>query len=87
MAVAIGGIGSIWGGLLGAGVVIAFPEVFRQFAQARLLFFGVVLVLIMVLRPQGVWPETGLNLRRWAGSAGRFLEGAFSRGERRKRAP
>jgi ABC-type branched-subunit amino acid transport system permease subunit len=87
MAVSIGGIGSIWGGLLGAGVVIAFPEVFRQFAQARLLFFGVVLVLIMVLRPQGVWPETGLNLRRSASSFGRFVEGTLSRAGRRKGAP
>lgn len=66
MAVSIGGIGSIWGGLLGAGIVVAFPEVFRQFAQARLLVFGVVLVLIMVLRPQGVWPESGLGLERAA---------------------
>jgi branched-chain amino acid transport system permease protein len=64
MAVSIGGIGSIWGALLGAGVVVAFPEVFRQFAQARLLFFGVLLVVIMVLRPKGLWPETGLGLRR-----------------------
>jgi branched-chain amino acid transport system permease protein len=66
MAVAIGGIGSIWGALLGAGVVIAFPEVFRQFAQARLLVFGVALVLVMMLRPQGVWPETGLGVERVA---------------------
>lgn len=64
MAVSIGGIGSIWGALLGAGVVIAFPEVFRQFAQARLLVFGIALVLVMVLRPQGIWPENGLGLGR-----------------------
>lgn len=69
MAVSIGGMGSVWGALLGAGVVIAFPEIFRQFAQARLLVFGVVLVVVMVLRPQGAWPEGGLELRRagrWA---------------------
>ncbi len=66
MAVSIGGIGSIWGALLGAGVVIAFPEVFRQFAQARLLVFGIALVLVMVLRPQGVWPENGIGWRRLA---------------------
>jgi len=64
MAVAIGGMGSIWGALLGAGVVVAFPEVFRQFAAARLLVFGLLLVVLMVLRPKGVWPETGLGLRR-----------------------
>ena len=42
MAVAMGGIGSIWGALLGAGVVIASPEIFRQFASARLLVFGLL---------------------------------------------
>lgn len=73
MAVAMGGIGSIWGALLGAGVVIAFPEVFRQFAAARLLVFGVVLVVIMVLRPQGIWPETGLGLERRARSLARAV--------------
>lgn len=66
MAVSIGGMGSVWGALLGAGIVIAFPEVFRQFAQARLLVFGLVLVAIMVLRPQGVWPEGGLAFGRRA---------------------
>ncbi len=78
MAVSIGGMGSVWGALLGAGVVIAFPEIFRQFAQARLLVFGIVLVVIMVLRPQGVWPEGGLGLARrarpvWAWARGMWV--------------
>ncbi len=67
MAVSIGGTGSLWGALLGAGVVVAFPELFRQFAQARLLVFGIALVLIMILRPQGIWPETGIGVRRLGG--------------------
>ncbi len=71
MAVSMGGMGSIWGALLGAGAVVAFPEVFRQFAQARLLVFGVALVLVMVLRPQGIWPEEGLRLGRLKQSARR----------------
>lgn len=85
MAVAIGGMGSIWGAMLGAAVVIAFPEVFREFAQARLLFFGVLLVVIMVMRPQGVWPESGLGLgqlRRMVTALGRHAHrGAGGQGE------
>jgi branched-chain amino acid transport system permease protein len=70
MAVSIGGMGSVWGALFGAGVVIAFPEIFRQFSQARLLVFGFALVLIMVLRPQGAWPESGLGLGKlWRSAA------------------
>jgi branched-chain amino acid transport system permease protein len=57
MAVAIGGLGSIWGVMFGAAVVEIFPEVFRSFAQARLLVFGVLLVILMVGRPRGLFPE------------------------------
>ena len=57
MAVAIGGLGSIWGVMFGAAVVEIFPEVFRSFAQARLLVFGIALVILMVVRPRGLFPE------------------------------
>ena len=70
MAVSIGGMGSLAGALLGAGVVVAGPEVLRAFAQARLLVFGLVLVIMMMARPQGVWPEGGLGLRRILASLG-----------------
>ena len=56
-------------------MVIASPEIFRQFASARLLVFGVLLVLIMVLRPQGMWPETGLGLERRARSVASSVRG------------
>jgi branched-chain amino acid transport system permease protein len=77
MAVSIGGMGSIWGALLGAAAVVGFPELFRGFAQARLLVFGVALVLIMMARPQGVWPENGLGLARLAASARRRIAKAL----------
>lgn len=64
MAVSIGGMGSLAGALFGALVVMAGPEVLRAFSQARLLVFGLVLVVMMMARPQGVWPEGGLGLRR-----------------------
>ena len=70
MAVAIGGLGSIWGVMFGAAVVEIFPEVFRSFAQARLLVFGVALVILMVVRPRGLFPERafhgfGSRIRTW----------------------
>ncbi len=61
MAVAIGGLGSIWGVMFGAAVVEIFPEVFRSFAQARLLVFGVALVILMVVRPRGLFPERAFH--------------------------
>ncbi len=55
--VLLGGMGSIPGNLIGAGVVVLFPEIFRQFASYKLLFFGAALVLMMIFRPGGTWPR------------------------------
>ncbi len=77
MAVAIGGLGSIWGAMFGAAVVEIFPEVFRSFAQARLLVFGIALVVLMVVRPRGLFPERafhGLGARVRARLARRSAE-------------
>jgi len=72
MAVAIGGMGSVWGAILGGGIVVILPEAFRQFSQARLLVFGFMLIVIMMTRPQGLFPEGGFR-------------GTFSRLRRRTR--
>jgi len=55
--VLIGGLGSIPGTLLGAVVVVIFPEIFRWFASYRLLFFGGALILMMIFRPEGILPR------------------------------
>ncbi len=52
--VVLGGMGSIAGIILGAFLLITLPEVFRDFADYRMLGFGVALVLMMVFRPQGL---------------------------------
>lgn len=57
LAVVLGGMGKIPGVILGAFAVVAFPEVFRGIGQYRMLIFGVVLLIIMIYRPQGLWPE------------------------------
>lgn len=55
--VLLGGLGSIPGNLLGAAIIVVFPEIFRQFASYRLLFFGAALVAMMVFRPGGILPR------------------------------
>jgi len=52
--VVLGGMGSIPGIILGAFLLIALPEVFRDFQDYRMLAFGVALVLMMIFRPQGL---------------------------------
>ncbi|MEN3185350.1 MAG: branched-chain amino acid ABC transporter ATP-binding protein/permease [Atribacterota bacterium] len=55
--VLLGGLGSIPGTLLGAAAVVIFPEIFRQFASFRLLFFGLALMVMMIFRPGGLLPR------------------------------
>jgi branched-chain amino acid transport system permease protein len=52
--VVLGGMGSILGIVLGAFMLIALPELFREFQDYRMLAFGVALVLMMIFRPQGL---------------------------------
>jgi branched-chain amino acid transport system permease protein len=54
--VILGGAGSIPGMLLGAFLIIGMPEVFRQFATARMLIFGAAMVAMMIFRTQGLLP-------------------------------
>lgn len=52
--VVLGGMGSIPGIILGALLLIALPEVFRDFQDYRMLAFGAALVVMMIFRPQGL---------------------------------
>jgi branched-chain amino acid transport system permease protein len=55
-AVVVGGAGNRWGVILGAIIVSYLPEIFRPFADYRVLVFGVLLVLLANFRPQGLVP-------------------------------
>ncbi len=59
MIVILGGAGSMAGILLAAFLVIGLPELFREFSGARMLVFGLVMMVMMVVRPQGLWPARG----------------------------
>ncbi len=54
--VILGGAGSIEGVLLGAFLIIGLPEIFRGLADARMLFFGAAMIVMMIFRPEGLIP-------------------------------
>jgi branched-chain amino acid transport system permease protein len=56
-AVVLGGSGNIPGVMLGAFLIAWLPERFRVFQDYRVLLFGAALVLMMALRPEGLWPS------------------------------
>jgi branched-chain amino acid transport system permease protein len=55
--VVIGGMGSIAGAIVGSAVVVLLPEIFRGFEDYRFFAFGIVIVLMMIFRPQGLLPS------------------------------
>lgn len=57
LGVVLGGMGKIPGVVCGAAVLVLFPEIFRGIGPMRLLVFGIVMLFIMLYRPQGIWPE------------------------------
>jgi branched-chain amino acid transport system permease protein len=56
LVVIIGGMGSRPGVMLGAVIIVALPEVLRGMQNYRGLAFAIALILIVILRPQGLWP-------------------------------
>jgi branched-chain amino acid transport system permease protein len=67
--VILGGMGSVVGVMLGATIIVALPEIFRDLSVYRLLAFGLMLMLLMIFRPQGLLPA------RWgSGRAARAPE-------------
>src|SRR5215471_156170 len=52
--IVVGGLGSISGSVLGAILVTVTLEVFRGFGPFRLVMFAILLILIMIYRPQGL---------------------------------
>ncbi len=77
--IVIGGMGSMTGAILGAIIVTLLPEVLRQlpdiqigattfkFADLRLVIFALILILTMIIRPQGILgtAEIGTFLKRF----------------------
>ena len=54
--VVLGGMGSIVGVSLAALVLTLMPEYLRAFSEYRMLIFGLLMVTMMVFRPQGIIP-------------------------------
>jgi branched-chain amino acid transport system permease protein len=61
----LGGIGGLAGPVLGAGIITVLPEALRGLAGYRLMVNGVILVLIVLFLPRGIWDPA--RFRRWLG--------------------
>ena len=66
--VIIGGTGSLTGSILGAAFLSSLPEMMRQFSQYRMLAYSVVLILVMIFRPGGIFGGWEFSLKQLASS-------------------
>jgi branched-chain amino acid transport system permease protein len=68
----LGGLGSIVGSVLGAITLTVLPELLRQFDQYRMVIYSILLIVLMITRPQGLLggidPFKGWRARRKAKS-------------------
>ena len=61
----VGGAGYVWGGVLGAAIVVVLKEVLQSYlplllhgeGELEIIVFGVLLVALLQLAPAGVWPH------------------------------
>jgi branched-chain amino acid transport system permease protein len=65
----VGGLGSLFGPLLGAVVLVPLTELLRsllggRLAGVHLIVYGVILILVMRLAPQGLWGLALSSIRR-----------------------
>lgn len=69
--VVFGGLGSMSGCLIGTTILTLVTELFRPISQYRMLVYGLVLVFVMVLRPEGIMGTNELTIG--------FIKKVFSR--------
>ncbi len=67
--VVFGGMGNIWGVILGGTILAYLPERIRFISNARQLVFGLALVIIMNVRPDGLLPRKKREKIHKAGEA------------------
>jgi len=78
----IGGMGSIPGVVIGAFALIALPDILREFASYRLLLFGLLLVIMMIARPEGFIPSRRRQLELHAEKNEESIQPSGKKGEK-----
>lgn len=53
----VGGMGSIPGVIVGSFILVGMPELLREFTEYRFLMYGILLIIMMLFRPEGFLPE------------------------------
>lgn len=63
--VVLGGIGSITGAIISSIGLTILPEVLRPLAEWRMVIYAVILILVMIFRPQGLLGRKEFSIRKF----------------------
>ena len=63
--VVLGGMGSMLGSVISATVLTILPEALRTFSDYRMVVYAIVLILVMIFRPQGLLGTYDFSLGTW----------------------
>ncbi|MBI3989376.1 MAG: ABC transporter ATP-binding protein [candidate division NC10 bacterium] len=61
--VILGGVGNLAGVVVGATLLVALPEIFRGFHRYRMLAYGLMLIVLMIFRPRGLFEGNRVGRR------------------------
>jgi ABC-type branched-subunit amino acid transport system permease subunit len=53
----LGGIGNLWGVAVAAAFVVILPEKFQVIQEYRFILYAVLVILILLFRPEGLLPR------------------------------
>lgn len=65
LMVILGGMGSVFGAVVGAGIVTMLPQVLSSLEHYESLVYGLILILVMVFMPKGLVPTTTYLIRKF----------------------
>ena len=64
----LGGLGNVYGVVIGALALIALPDMLRGLSDFRMLIFGILLIVMMILKPEGFLTRIPPKLEKRTGS-------------------
>lgn len=62
--VIFGGLGSMVGPFIGAGILTLLPELMRSLSDYRMLIYGLLLVVLMLVQPTGIMGKVNFEYIR-----------------------
>lgn len=63
--VVLGGMGSIMGSIIGATVLVIAPELLRFLMAYRMLLYGLMMIIMMIYKPEGFWGGSKRKKNSW----------------------